>query len=659
MSKFKISWRIAPAIYLDENKWQGLLRLIDNCKGAVDEIAFYIIDDTHPELSPIEDIEMQARVLSERFTKLRTRGCTVGINVWPTLPLYPKEQKYFPNMQRMVGIDGKTVEGVACPCSEEFLEHMREKYIVLAKSKPDFIWVDDDCRFTHIDGFYPCFCDKCVSGFMDGKFKNREELSTALENENFRDLRIAWSSYGADRLAALCTHLRAAVDEVDESIDIGLMTVGATHTTFSGDYIEKCMRALRSKRGRPGHDLYNDTTLDKLSWKALEVGRQVLEYPDTAEYILWEEDSCPQGHLGKSLRTRQNEASLGIIAGCNGIAFNHAAYNGDLDERLLREARELCELRPRWEKALELSDGLPSRGMWPYHSWYFTAKANPEYAWLRESPFSDTENPECDTTVPQKIGVYGIPITADSDNACATLLSGKTITALDKDKLLQVFSGAVYMDGSALAELEKIGLAHLAGVKINPKNHSAKFCTLSDHSFNGIFKNYVYRKLPDVRSFTLLPISEGVEHLGYREKASESDRLLYISKYTNSLGGKVIVNAFDAWKYCDNPCNLHMLSSIAEWFGSPLYLRWENPHAVSRVQPYIRSDNKSALVMLLNASLDSTNPLKTAIKGDMTRAYLINRKGELEELPCTRCGDYLLVDTPTIEPWDIGYIFAK
>ena len=121
----------------------------------------------------------------------------------------------------------------------------------------------------------------------------------------------------------------------------------------------------------------------------------------------------------------------------------------------------------------------------------------------------------------------------------------------------------------------------------------------------------------------------------------------------------MIVNAFDAWKYCDNPCNLHMLSSIAEWFGSPLYLRWENPHAVSRVQPYIRSDNKSALVMLLNASLDSTNPLKTAIKGDMTRAYLTNRKGELEELPCTRCGDYLLVDTPTIEPWDIGYIFAK
>jgi REP element-mobilizing transposase RayT len=261
-------------------------------------------------------------------------------------------------MRRMVGIDGEILENIACPVSDEFLDYMRQKFTILANSKPDFIWVDDDCRFTHLGGQYPCFCEECVKNFENGIFKSREELVEKLNDPENRDLRIKWSAYGADRLARFCEVVRDAVDKVDPNIDIGFMTVGATHTTFSGDYIKKCMTALRSRRGRPGHDLYTDSSLDKLMWKSLEAGRQVLEYPSTTMDILWEEDSNPQGHLSKSFKTRENEISLALMAGCNGINFNHLTMNGNLYERLGREVDEFHNLRPRWEKFLEFANGL-------------------------------------------------------------------------------------------------------------------------------------------------------------------------------------------------------------------------------------------------------------------------------------------------------------
>ena len=279
MNKFKITWRIGPMLFKDEEKWQSFLRLIDRKKGVADEVALYISDDMFPSLSPLDDKIKQTEFCKERFKDLRKRGASVGINVWPTLHLWEVERMHYPNMRRMVDIDGNVMDNLACPTSAEFIDYMCEKYTIFAQSGADFIWMDDDSRFTHMDGRYPCFCDDCVKGFQNGAYSSREELVCALNKPENRELRVAWSSYGADRLAKLCKALRAAVDKVDYNIDIGLMTVGATHTTFSGDYIEKCMKAFRSRRGRPGHDLYSDNQPDKLVWKTLEVGRQVLEYP--------------------------------------------------------------------------------------------------------------------------------------------------------------------------------------------------------------------------------------------------------------------------------------------------------------------------------------------------------------------------------------------
>ncbi|MBQ9769086.1 MAG: hypothetical protein IJW27_02670 [Clostridia bacterium] len=658
MSNFKLSWRIAPAIYTDEEKWQSFLRLIDSYDGVCDEAAFYIVDDTFPELSPIEDKLRQTEICKKRFEELRRRGKTVGINVWPTLPLYEVEQRYFPDMPRMVGIDGNEIKNLPCPVSSEFLSFISENFTVFARSGPDFIWVDDDCRFTHLGGKYPCFCKGCVKGFKGGEFSSREELTSALSKPENRELRVCWSAYGADRLATLCGAIRAAVDKVDENIDIGLMTIGATHTTFSGDYIKKCMRALRSKRGRPGHDLYSDRLPDKLMWKALEVGRQVYRYPETVTDTMWEEDSCPQGHLAKSFKTRQNEISLGLMMGCSGAAFNHLGLNGMIDKRLGREAFELHSNRPRWEKFLEFSAGLPLGGMWPIYSRFMTAKADPDYAWLKEKPMPENQNPDVDITTPEKIGPFGIPLTPNRKGSCATLISGKTITAFSEAELKEVFSGNVYMDGSALEALEAMGLGHLAGVSCKVSELPTKLCHFTEHPFIGAFAGQCYRTLPK-KSYTLSSVCDGVEWLGYRKEVyGEGDRY-YISKFENALGGKVIVNGFEAWQSGDNPSNLFLLSSVAEWFGSPLRIKWEDPNCVSRVQPYIRTDGSRAAVMLLNASLDTTDPFEIIVKGEMSKASLLLSDGSETGLNCKTEDGFTYAAVPEIWPFDLAYILLN
>jgi len=659
MSGFKLAWRINSKIFANEANWQSFLRLIDKYDDVADEVAMYITDDIFPDLSPLEDKKKQTEIVKSRFDELRKRGCEVGMNVWPSLNLYPVEKAFYPNMPRMVGIDGEIIENLACPVSKEFIDYMCQKYTILAKGNPDFIWVDDDLRFTHLGGEYPCFCEACVKGFENGAFKDGNELVNEINNPKNRELRIAWCAYGADRLATLCKALRQAVDKVNPGIDMGFMTVGATHTTFAGDYISKCMKALRSRRGRPGHDLYSDRNLDKLMWKALEVGRQISEYPESTTDILWEEDSHPQGHLIKSFKTRQNEVSLALMAGCTGIAFNHAAMSGNLDERLGREVEELHALRPRWEKFFSFAKNLQWSGMWPLYSWFLTAKAKPEYAWLKENPFGEEVTTVCDISQPGKIGSFGVALTADSKNSCATLLSGKTLTALEKDELKAIFSGNVYMDASALSALEELGLAEWAGVKINPTEYQSKACVMTEHEFNGIFSGHGYKVTHNVETHTLIPLDDTVEWLGYRSNTFGEGDLCYISKYENSLGGKVVVNGFDAWEYTDTPANLYLFSSIAKWFNSPLCLKWKNPHMVSRVQPYIRTDGKKAAVMLLNASLDSTNPFEIIVKGDMTEAVLINPNGSEIKLVSHRENDCLYVEIPTITAWDIAFIKLK
>lgn len=655
MSNFKITWRIGSALFSE--KTEELLALFDRQPDVADEIAF-IMSDGYDDyaLSPLENKQNQVDAFLKVAEKFRSRGISVGFNVWPTFNLYESTLKYhsFPGM---VDMNGEEIKSIACPTSVEFIDYMKQKYRIFAKAKPEFIWVDDDCRFTHMEGFYPCFCERCVKGFKNGQFADRESLVNALNLPENRELRIEWSEYGADRLANLCAALRSAVDEIDPEIDLALMTVGATHTTFAGSYIEKCMKAMRSKRGRPGHGFYSDKEPDKLMWKAMEVGRQITEYPDSTTEIFWEEDSHPQNHLNKSNHTRRNEITMALLTGCNGIAFNHQNSYGGIDKRLAREIDELHQNRPRWERYCDFAKGLEWHGAFPYYSWLLTAKADAKSAWLKEDPFGEAPNLSMDITIPENLATHGIALTSNPKNATVTLFSGKTITALTPDEIKNAFSGNVYMDAGALKALEEMGMADLAGVVAEKQILPKRKLIFTNHPFNGEFADFPTNTISPLASVTLIPTDPKVEILGYRSPAiPEEGERCYISKYQNSLGGKVIVNGFDAWYYNDNPHNLYHLNSIFEWFDMPLIIRYNDPYVVSRVAPYIRTNGEKAAVTLVNAAFDTTNPFEILVRGSMKNAVLLNPDGSETPLDVRRENDRLAVKIPKIDIWDIATI---
>ena len=63
--------------------------------------------------------------------------------------------------------------------------------------------------------------------------------------------------------------------------------------------------------------------------------------------------------------------------------------------------------------------------------------------------------------------------------------------------------------------------------------------------------------------------------------------------------------------------------------------------------------------MLLNASLDTTNPFEIIVKGNMTEASLLNPDGSETVLKSHIEEGRLCVKIPTIDIWDIAFILLK
>ena len=181
----------------------------------------------------------------------------VGINQRPAFgaeEVYAADDGHEMPFGPMVGYDGRIARlRWPAPPRPNFSPIRGRSCKTYAGAGPDFIWIDDDCRFTHLGTVqYPCFCPRCVAGFEGGRFASREALVDALNQPENSALRRKWSEYGAQRLAEYCRTAREAVEEISPAIDVNLMTVGYSHTTFSGDYIEKCMAAAKSRAGASG-----------------------------------------------------------------------------------------------------------------------------------------------------------------------------------------------------------------------------------------------------------------------------------------------------------------------------------------------------------------------------------------------------------------------
>ena len=667
MAKFCSSWRIG--VDCDDAVFDKQMELLLKCKGVIDEMALCLTNTDSFAYMPLEDFKKQVDRFPARAAQLRKLGIRVGMNLWPSFGSIGHEKgpgRMVNPFRPMVGMDGREEYGLACPVSEEFLKYMYDKLVMCAKAGPSFIWIDDDMRFTHLAGTpehgapYPCFCDACVKGFQDGRWPDRESLVAALNDEGNMDLRRAWCAYGADRIALYCGTLRAAVDSVDPDIDLPLMTVGETHSTYSGDYIEKGMAALRSRGARPGHGFFNDDTPRKIFRKTMDVSRQIARYPAACrDNIQFEEESHPRTRLGKAFRTRLTEVALSLAAGCTGVAYNHLPWDGPLRpyEQLTREMEMIEKARPLFEKMVSFGEGLPARGFRPANNVFLMAGMR--------GPWFDERRPGYDLSRPDEWLSYGVAMTADRESACGTILHSRIAETLSDEQLIDILKKSVFLDGETLLELERRGLGELTGVR-SGRTAPAGSETLTDDPLNGpyagghrgAFSGSECDIVPMLAT-ELIPLTSGVRMLSRADCGRAGLALECVSLCTNRFGAKVCVMSFEPWYSLGTPGKMYQLRSILREMGADVRLEPVLPYDISRTAPFLRSDGRRHMLLLTNAWLDRAEAFDAVIRGQASKAHMMDMEGNCTGLDVTQEEGEFHVRIPALEPWQTAVIFAE
>jgi len=639
-----LSYRIFQGQYDTDEQFSILLAFLKAHPDAVDEIA--LMDEVFPRPAglPLEAVGTLAERLQMRIGDLRQAGIlSVGINVAHTNGHWDVPGMDFTPMPPAVGHDGTRAITCMCPNSLEFRDYIQKKYALMAGTGADFIWVDDDFRAQNHGPKYPCFCSLCLQKF--GQEKERAALVTKLNKPENTTLRREWSEFCAMSYEGLARDIRSAVFKVDPEVELGLMTIGYSNSTYAGYPINRWMTAMGASRGRPGHGFYTDDKPRMIINKVLDVGRQVRDYPPGVKTIAYEMENSPYITLDKSVRTMINECTLVLMMGCNGFALNVLnRYEGSLED-FHPHMQAIAGERSRWKTLVDSSAGLPLAGFWPAdHPMLMANRVVDEKGWFFEGGAYNVQ-------APNQLLEMGIPFAADSRHAMGTILSGKIAEAFTTEELRAMLSKGVMLDVFALEVLWERGLGELTGVKPGEDVPVAVTERFTDHLMNGPNAGFVreaYVKAPE-RPGTLVPVSEEVIDLSHLIRHDGADLGSCLTLYENELGGRVAVSTYAPWHRIGLGPKKRQVIAMADWLSEgqlPVII-----DQTVRVAPLIRkSPDGRFLAVLFNSSLDASGKLTLRLRAGSDQVSLLTSNG-FQTLDTRLSEGELIVDVPSIPAW--------
>ncbi len=630
---------------------EQLLDLLTENGSIADEFWIAPSEETSHAYEPLPRVAEKCERFKREAAAVRARGIRVGINVWPAFGAEgPNKIEGEPELpfQPMVGYDGASARRLACPVSPEFLEYTRARFRLYAQTGCDFIWVDDDCRFTHLGGpAYPCFCPRCVAGFENGRFASREALVAALNAPENGALRRKWSAYGAERLARYCRTVRETVDAVDPAIETSFMSVGYSHTSFSGDYIQKCMEALRADAARPGHGFYWDHAPMGMFEKAYEMARQIPDMPRRESIAIhYEEESCPHTPLKKAAGTRILEMALSVWGGCSGVAMNHIYHAGGKTPfaGLAPEAALLRKTRPFFDRYVSFASGLPQTGVWAVFSpWAASGMRVGDRGWFHENDRAYDAN-----QFVKSWPVYGIPVTADPAAAHAALLQGSIPDLFSDAELERLFTKPVFLDGQALEALEGRGFCGRCGARVAAKREGGE--ELAETAYAGPFSG-ARRPTLCSQNYTLTPLSDETQTLAYITRPYGRPKEICATLYRDTA-----VLGFDPYDYVGTPGFLHMLRALDRAFGAQVWLQPENDYLPPRVAVFARADAQRAAVLLVNAETSPCAPFSVCFAGGAAQASVLGPYRAEQPAGLRRGDGCVFADVPELAPWETALV---
>ena len=639
-----LAYRISPTQWQNDAQFGKLLELLKAHRDGVDEVSLFEAETTSASLERIEQVAKQA---GQRLQALREAGFRPGINVLWTLghgdiagaPRFP--------FQPMVGHDGRESNG--CPCANDasFRDYIKKRYQMMARLKPAFLWVDDDFRMGSHGADYPCFCPRCLEQF--GREKDRAALVHSLNAPESGALRLAWTEFCAASLESLAADIGQAIREVDTSIEVGLMTIGYSHSTYGGYPIGRWMKALGATRGRPGHGYYTDAEPRAILSKTMDVGRQIRDYPTEVRTIQYELENYPYILLDKSASTLVNECTLGLMMGCTGLAFNALRqWEGNLDD-YAPLLKSIVAEKPVWKQLRKAVHGLSLTGFWPADTPMLMARRNVgAEGWFVEGGLYDMQRPN-------QLAEMGVPFTPDRQNACGAILAGKVAEAFCDDDLRAMLSGGVLLDVEAIEVLWRRGLGELTGVKLGNQASQAVCERLTDHPLNGRDVGDVRDTLAGAGTHSLAFVSPEATSLATLVSGDGADCGCCFSIFTNRLNGRVAVSTYSPWSRLGMGAKRRHLLAVADWLSAgrlPVVIE-----QTVRVAPFVRcsADRKQVVVVLMNLSLDPTGPLTLRLRAKPQRVSLLTAQGP-QELAIHPLEDEVKVEVSSIPAWQTAIL---
>jgi hypothetical protein len=527
--------------------------------------------------------------------------------------------------------------------------YVRAKYRLVAKARPDFIWVDDDIRMHWHGILWGCFCPTCLGLFAQraGRSYSREALVKAFDDPDAENVREAWIEQNIASLESLLADVAVAIHEVDPGIVIGKMSCGPG-MAYSGQAFERWYTALGATKARPGGGFYSDEAPKYMYGKALDCGWQRQSLPPAVTDVQYEVENFPYQRLKKSATALVDECTLALAFGLNGVAFNMLALDY---EDFLPQMERIPAARPLWERWVAHADGLPTAGLWPAWSSRLMAQRT-----IRTGERWLESHRHYDISLPRVLGEIGLPLAGDRPG-CGVVLCGRVAEAFTDDELTRMLSGGVLMDSTALEVLSARGLAHLTGVRLAKRLDNGMMERFSADPLNGAAAG----QLRDARiefwgdatglADVLEPVAGGVRTLATLEDYFYRPQGTCMTAFENELGGRVVVMGYAPWIFLHSVGKRLQLQNAADWLS-----RGSMPVRVDETVPLLSvvrlsADRQRGAVLLLNAGMDEIREATVHLRVAARRGRLLSigqPEREVELQPEESGGCLTLRDLP---PW--------
>ena len=656
----KISQRVHYKQIATDSAYATLVAFLEKHRSCFDELA--IFDEySHHGAVPLAQLQKNTDVIALRIADLKRRGFqNVGINVHCTMGHIEEGYSVFGQpFQGVVGYKGDVSGACFCNEYEDRKKFLWDKYVMFAKAKPDFIWVDDDVKYFWNGVRFACFCPKCMERFNRkmGTAYTRETLVAEMEQPDSTALREAWCRDIRDRITELYTLLRRAVDSVDPTIPMGLQTQHQGWCTYNTMDYETWFQALRSTKGRPGEGFYDDRNPIEVVTKALSCARQVAEYPDCITDTQYELEDFPNySLLQKSVRINLDEMTLAIAQGLGGVLLN--TFPAD-DVVTIRELDPLYtaigKMRRDWDKMEPFARGM--------HGWGFYPAVSRNYDIRRPlhdgETFFDTyeSNPRHNVLSTYTLAHIGIPLTMDAAHACGAVFTGDLADGFTQEELLGFLKRSVILDAAAAQAFIRHGLGEYIGVTVGQEYMDGVEECFTDHPVNEGVAGY----LRDVRpaffgkgGWSLIPQSPKVQVISRLHSLTGQPLAAGACLYENSLGGRVCVLGYAAFSKIDSFARLRQMRRVAQWLAGKT---WTVMESTGLAAQFLRTNGSRTMATVINLSLDSAPPSDYGILGAKYVRCL--RDGEEQVLPVSHQNGYGMVKLPGLAPFETVTLLAE